>query len=75
MSTYSPIMAPIITITERGRGLKPKGAASGVSGKLRVKTPISRVAVSRYFPGLLLKKKVFCSGPPVQSLMLRLRTL
>jgi hypothetical protein len=53
---YSPIMAPIIKITEIGRGSKPKRTAKGVNGKLTVTTPISMVAASRYFPGLLLKK-------------------
>lgn len=53
---YNPIMATIIKITENGRGLKPKGAAKGVHGKQRVTIPVSMVAASRYFPGLLLKK-------------------
>lgn len=53
---YSPTMAPSIKITEIGRGLKPKGTAKGVSGRQSVMPPIIRVAASRYFPGLLLKK-------------------
>lgn len=53
---YSPITAPIIKITFIGRGLNPKGAAKGVSGKQRVRTTMSIVATSKYFPGLLLKK-------------------
>ena len=53
---YSAIMTPITQITEIRRGLNPKGSAKGVNGKKSVMPPISRVAASRYFPGLLLKK-------------------
>ena len=53
---YSATMTPITKITEIGIGLKPKGSAKGVNGRQRVMPPISKVAVSRYFPGLLLKK-------------------
>ena len=53
---YSAIMTPITTITEIGIGLKPKSPAKGVRGRQIVRPTISRVAVSRYFPGLLLKK-------------------
>ena len=53
---YSAIMTPISKITEIGIGLKPKGSAKGVNGRQSVMPTISKVAVSRYFPGLLLKK-------------------
>ncbi len=49
-------MAAIIKITDVGRGLKPKGPAKGVNGKQSVMTAIRKVAISKYFPGLLLKK-------------------
>lgn len=49
-------MAPRIKMTETGRGLNPNGTANEVKGKPRVRIPISRVAIRRYFPGLLLKK-------------------
>ena len=48
-------MAPIIKTTEIGRGLNPKGAAKEVNGMQRVRPTITRVAISSYFPGLLLK--------------------
>jgi len=60
---YNPIMAPRTKITRVGRGLKPKGSAKGVSGKIRVRTVINTVATSRYLPGLLLKKAP-CYGLP-----------
>ena len=53
---YSPTRIPIIKITEIGSCLKPNGAAKEVNGMQSVKTPVRRVATSRYFPGLLLKK-------------------
>ena len=37
-------------------GLNPKISAREVKGKINVTTKMDRVAVNRYFPGLLLKK-------------------
>jgi hypothetical protein len=36
--------------------VKPKISSSRVKGKIGVTTTINRVAINRYFPGLLLKK-------------------
>jgi len=49
-------MTPISKIIDNGRGLKPNRDANGVNGKHSVIIPMSRVAICRYLPGLLLKK-------------------
>jgi hypothetical protein len=41
---------------ENGSGLNPKIAPSGVKGRTTVATTVNRVAIKRYFAGLLLKK-------------------
>ena len=50
------IMIHISTRNEIGSGLNPNIIPSGVKGKISVTTRIDRVAVNRYFEGLLLKK-------------------
>ena len=41
---------------ENGSGVNPNILQSGVTGRIIVKATIVIVAISRYFPGLLLKK-------------------
>ena len=53
---YKIIMTPSTKRNENGNGLKPKGPARGVKGKMRVIATISRVVINKYFPGILLKK-------------------
>jgi hypothetical protein len=49
-------MAAVIRITDVGSDLKLKRPEKSVNEKQSVATAISKVAVSGYFPGLLLKK-------------------
>jgi hypothetical protein len=41
---------------EVGSGLNPKIRPIGVKGKISVRATVERVAIDRYFDGLLLKK-------------------